>query len=47
MTDYSARLTPDKVKDIFHLMMQEYVLPAAFNDWILTKSNHIATLMIE
>ncbi len=21
-------LTPDKVKDIFHLMMQEYVLPA-------------------
>ena len=36
MTDYSARLTPDK-----------YDLPAAFNDWILTKSNHIATLMIE
>ena len=28
MTDYSARLTPDKVKEIFHLMMQEYVLPA-------------------
>ena len=28
MTDYGAILTPDKVKDIFHLMMQEYVLPA-------------------
>ncbi len=28
MTDYSAILTYDKVKDIFHLMMQEYVLPA-------------------
>ena len=28
MTDYSAILTSDKVKDIFHLMMQEYVLPA-------------------
>ncbi len=28
MADYSAALTPDKVKDIFHLMMQEYVLPA-------------------
>ena len=28
MTDYSAILAPDKVKDIFHLMMQEYVLPA-------------------
>ena len=28
ITDYSAILTPDKVKDIFHLMMQEYVLPA-------------------
>ncbi len=28
MADYSATLTPDKVKDIFHLMMQEYVLPA-------------------
>ena len=28
MTDYSVILTPDKVKDIFHLMMQEYVLPA-------------------
>lgn len=28
MTDYRAILTPDKVKDIFHLMMQEYVLPA-------------------
>ncbi len=28
ITDYSAILAPDKVKDIFHLMMQEYVLPA-------------------
>ncbi len=28
MADYSATLTPDRVKDIFHLMMQEYVLPA-------------------
>lgn len=28
MSDYGALLTPDKVKDIFHLMMQEYVLPA-------------------
>ena len=26
--DYGATLKPDKVKDIFHLMMQEYVLPA-------------------
>ena len=28
LTDYQVTLTPDKVKDIFHLMMQEYVLPA-------------------
>lgn len=28
ITDYSTILAPDKVKDIFHLMMQEYVLPA-------------------
>jgi hypothetical protein len=28
MTDYEAVPTPDKVKGIFHLMMQEYVLPA-------------------
>lgn len=28
MTDYDVTPTPDKVKDIFHLMMQEYVLPA-------------------
>ncbi len=28
MTDHDVMLTPDKVKDIFHLMMQEYVLPA-------------------
>ena len=28
MTDHDAILAPDKVKDIFHLMMQEYVLPA-------------------
>ncbi len=28
MTDYEVVPTPDKVKDIFHLMMQEYVLPA-------------------
>lgn len=28
MTDHDATLAPDKVKDIFHLMMQEYVLPA-------------------
>ena len=28
ITDYDAAPTPDLVKDIFHLMMQEYVLPA-------------------
>ena len=28
MTDHDAAMDPDKVKDIFHLMMQEYVLPA-------------------
>ena len=28
MADSDASMTPDKVKDIFHLMMQEYVLPA-------------------
>ncbi len=28
MADYGATLTPDRVKDIFHLMMQEYVFPA-------------------
>ncbi|MBE5826702.1 MAG: hypothetical protein E7307_08700 [Butyrivibrio sp.] len=28
LTDYRVTPTPDKVKDIFHLMMQEYVLPA-------------------
>ena len=28
ITDYDATPTPDLVKDIFHLMMQEYVLPA-------------------
>ncbi|MCR5557813.1 MAG: J domain-containing protein [Butyrivibrio sp.] len=28
MTDHDASPAPDKVKDIFHLMMQEYVLPA-------------------
>ena len=28
MTDHDVAITPDKVKDIFHLMMQEYVLPA-------------------
>ena len=28
MTDHDATLTPDMVKDIFHLMMQEYILPA-------------------
>jgi curved DNA-binding protein CbpA len=28
MTDHDAALAPDKVKDIFHLMMQEYILPA-------------------
>ncbi len=28
MMDYDVMLAPDKVKDIFHLMMQEYVLPA-------------------
>ncbi len=28
MTDYDITAAPDKVKDIFHLMMQEYVLPA-------------------
>ncbi|MDC7292519.1 DnaJ domain-containing protein [Butyrivibrio sp. DSM 10294] len=28
MTDHDVTPAPDKVKDIFHLMMQEYVLPA-------------------
>ena len=28
MTDHDVAITPDKVKDVFHLMMQEYVLPA-------------------
>ena len=28
ITDHDVMLTPDMVKDIFHLMMQEYVLPA-------------------
>ena len=28
MTDYDVTPAPDKVKEIFHLMMQEYVLPA-------------------
>ena len=28
MTDHDATITPVKVKDIFHLMMQEYILPA-------------------
>ncbi|MBP3781848.1 MAG: DnaJ domain-containing protein [Butyrivibrio sp.] len=28
MTDHDFTPAPDKVKDIFHLMMQEYVLPA-------------------
>ena len=28
LTDYQITANPDKVKDIFHLMMQEYVLPA-------------------
>ena len=28
MTDLDVAFAPDKVKDIFHLMMQEYVLPA-------------------
>ena len=28
MTDHDVAPAPDKVKDIFHLMMQEYVLPA-------------------
>lgn len=28
LTDYQVALAPDKVKDIFHLMMQEYVLQA-------------------
>ena len=28
MTDHDVAPSPDKVKDIFHLMMQEYVLPA-------------------
>ncbi|WP_155831493.1 J domain-containing protein [Butyrivibrio sp. LC3010] len=28
MTDHDIILTPEKVKNIFHLMMQEYVLPA-------------------
>ena len=28
ITDYDATPTPDLVKDIFHLVMQEYVLPA-------------------
>ena len=28
LTDYQVTLTHDKVKDIFHLMMQEYILPA-------------------
>ena len=28
LTDYQIALAPEKVKDIFHLMMQEYVLPA-------------------
>lgn len=28
MADHDVPATPDKVKDIFHLMMQEYVLPA-------------------
>ncbi|WP_408069244.1 J domain-containing protein [Butyrivibrio sp. JL13D10] len=27
MTDHDVTLTPDKVKNIFHLMMQEYILP--------------------
>ena len=28
MTDHDVTPAPDKVKDIFHLMMQEYILPA-------------------
>ncbi len=28
MTDHDGMPDPDKIKDIFHLMMQEYVLPA-------------------
>ena len=27
MTDHDAAMSPDLVKDIFHLMMQEYILP--------------------
>ncbi|WP_022779893.1 DnaJ domain-containing protein [Butyrivibrio sp. AE3009] len=28
MTDHDVTPAPDKIKDIFHLMMQEYILPA-------------------
>ena len=28
MTDHDVTPAPDKVKDIFHLMMQEFILPA-------------------
>ena len=28
MTDHDTTSSPDRIRDIFHLMMQEYVLPA-------------------